>query len=321
MSREFLYIVQESAYKTPLASPVVGTSSIYIRLDGSNAMKGRPKPITAKVPYGGGLAVNAFTISDKLQTKFTISTLLYASQANFLLQWAGSRINAGQTTPWTTTEPAGDLASCAVYHAIQRSDGSYKRRVYLGTKVDSWSFEVGEDSTDARLTLSCTASTPQGNQFDSSTDPTALVFPAPTDAQLPTDPFLFIHSSGLLTIGTARAQCSRVKIESKNKFGGKYFANRFLQLYRWLGRETSFEADNLYAATPDDRTAFEGLTAQSVSFELNNTTHTATFTLNAQNVFDSLEDDLKLDDLYFENSSIANQWDNTAGSDLTIATT
>ena len=96
-----------------------------------------------------------------------------------------SRSTRGQTAPWTTTEPAGDLASVAIYHAIARSDGSIKRRVYLGCKVDGWDVEVSEDGTIATLSLDISGSTPQGNQFDSSADPTAVTFPAPTDAQMP----------------------------------------------------------------------------------------------------------------------------------------
>ena len=101
------------------------------------------------------------------------------------MQWAAQTINAGQTTPWVTTEPPGDLASVSIYHAITRSDGTIKRRVYLGCKVDGWDLDVSEDSTIATLSLDISGSTPQGNQFDSSTDPTAGTFPAPTDSPQP----------------------------------------------------------------------------------------------------------------------------------------
>ena len=46
MSREFLMLVEESAYKTPVASPIVWPTSsanaFYIRMDGSNAFTMRP---------------------------------------------------------------------------------------------------------------------------------------------------------------------------------------------------------------------------------------------------------------------------------------
>src|SRR5271165_2382246 len=192
MSREFLMLVQESAFKVPVSSPVVyptaSASAFYVRLDGANVFTMRPRPVMVAVPYGGGVAIDAFRVSDKIECKGRLVTKLYAGPlSQFLLQWGGQQINSGQTSPWTTTEPAGDLASVSCYHAITRSDGTIKRRVYLGTKVDGFDVDVSEDGTIATLSMDLSASTPQGNQFDSSTDPTAGTFPAPTDSpnQLP----------------------------------------------------------------------------------------------------------------------------------------
>ena len=322
MAREFLYLVQESAYKTPVGSPVVGTSSFYVRLDGSNAFTMRPRPVMVEVPYGGGVAITRFRVSDKLECKGRLQCKLYAGAlSKFLMQWAAQTINAGQTTPWTTTEPAGDLASVAVYHAIQRSDGTYKRRVYLGTKVDSWSVEVSEDSTIATITLELSASTPQGNQFDSSTDPTAGTFAAPTDAQLPNNPYVFIHAASGLTIGSSRTSFSSVRIGAKNVLARRYWANRFVQLMRYVGRSTTLEATQFYLATPDDRTSYEGLTSLTTSLALSNGTNSITWTLNSTNPFTSLEDQLPLNDLYLQAGTIANEWDDTAGNDFTLAFT
>ena len=57
MSREFLMLVQESAYKTPVASPVVwptaSANAFYIRLDGANVFTMRPRPVMVAVPYMG----------------------------------------------------------------------------------------------------------------------------------------------------------------------------------------------------------------------------------------------------------------------------
>ena len=191
MSREFLFLVQESAYKTPVSSPVVwptaSANAFYIRLDGANVFTMRPRPVMVAVPYGGGVAIDAFRVSDKIECKGRLVTKLYAGPlSQFLLQWGSLQVNTAQTSPWTTTEPAGDLASVAIYHAITRSDGSIKRRVYLGCKVDGWDIDVSEEGTIATLSMDISGSTPQGNQFDSSTDPTSATFPAPTDAQMPT---------------------------------------------------------------------------------------------------------------------------------------
>ena len=332
MSREFLMLVQESAYKTPVTTPVVwpttSANAFYIRLDGANTFTMRPRPMMVTVPYGGGVAIDAFRVSDKIECKGKLQTKLYAGPlSQFLLQWAAQTINTAQTSPWVTTEPAGDLASVACYHAIQRSDGSIKRRVYLGTKVDGWDISVSEDGTIATLSLDLSASTPQGNQFDSSTDPTAITFPAPTDAQLPgpatanTGPYVFVHASGGLTIGTSRSTFQSVTISSKNQVARRFWANRFVNLMRFVGRSTTLQAVNFYAASPDDRTSYEGLTTETTSFALSNGTHSATINMNAASVITTFEDQLPLNDLYTQTMTVTNQWDPTAGSDLSLSFT
>src|SRR5271157_2840619 len=328
MSREFLLLVQESAYKTPVTTPIVwptaSANAFYIRLDGANVFTMRPRPVMVAVPYGGGVAIDAFRVSDKIECKGRLVTKLYAGPlSQFLLSWAAQQINTGQTSPWTTTEPAGDLASVAIYHAIARSDGTIKRRVYLGTKVDGWDVDVSEDGTIATLSMNMSASTPQGNQFDSSTDPTSITFPAPTDSpnQMPVNPYLFIHASSGLTVGTSRSTFQSIKISSKNHLARRFWANRFVSLMRFVGRSTTLEAVNFYAASPDDRTAYEGLTTETTSFELNNGSHTMTWTLNTASVITTFEDQLPLNDLYTQTRTVTNQWDPTAGSDLALTFT
>ncbi len=332
MSREFLYLVQESAYKTPVATPVVyptaSANAFFIRLDGANTFTMRSRPVMVAVPYGGGVAIDAFRVADKIECKGRLQTKLYAGPlSQFLLQWGGQQINSAQTSPWTTTEPAGDLASVACYHAITRSDGSIKRRVYLGCKVDGWNIDVSEDSTIATLSLDVSGSTPQGNQFDSSTDPTAVTFPPPTDVQLPTNPYVFVHASGGLTIGSARTQFQSLKLASKNVLARRFWANRFINLMRFVGRSTTLEAINFYAPSPDDRTSYEGLlgfntgagyTGSTCTFELNNGTHSVTFNLETNSVITTFEDQLPLNDLYTQVMTITNQWDPANSADLTM---
>src|SRR4051794_24215485 len=152
-AREFLWIVKESALGTPMTSPTAGTDSIYVRLIDGNSFGMVAEPVIEEIPYGGGFAVQSEAISDHYGCKGQLKTKLYPAQALMLLPWAVSRINAGQTTPWTTTEPAGDLASCSVYHAVRRSDGTYSRKRFAGCKVAGARIEVSRQSTTATLTL------------------------------------------------------------------------------------------------------------------------------------------------------------------------
>jgi hypothetical protein len=320
-AREFLLWVQESAYKTPVGSPVLGTNSLYIRLPDSNSFTGRPKPMVVKVKRGGGQATQAYTVSDKTECKFSLKTPFYASQAALLLPWAGQQINTGQTTPWVTTEPAGDLISASLYHGIQRSDGSIKRRVYLGAKVNSWGFDFSGEGQQGILNFEIQASTPQGNQFDSSTDPSAGTFAVPTDAQLPTDPYLFIHAAGNLTFGSSRTQFEDFAFKSTNIMDARWFENRYANIIRFFGRDTTLSSSLYYKPTPDDRTAMEGLTTETVSLELNNSVHTCTVTMNAANIYSDTDDDLGIDKAYMQKVTVQNQYDSAAPGDFTLAFT
>ena len=90
---------------------------------------------------------------------------------------------------------------------------------------------------------------------------------------------------------------------------------------RFVGRSTTLQAVNFYVPTPDDRTSYEGLTNETTTFELNNSTHTVTITLNTANVITTFEDQLPLNDLYTQTMTVSNQWDPTAGSDLALSFT
>jgi hypothetical protein len=329
-AREFLMAVQESAFLTPVTTPTVWTTSTtyglanaqayYCRLDGGNAFTMRPRPVIVKTPYGGGKAITAYAVSDKIECKGKLTMKLSVSQAPFWLSWAGVNINSGQTTPWVTTEPAGDLTSVSLYHAITMDSGTVKRRVYLGCKVTDWQLTVSEQSTVCTLSLGIIGSTPQGNQFDSSSDPNSTVFPAAADNNYPVDPYLFIHSAGHVTIGgQARTKYTDLSINCTNAIDYKWYSSRFVQAIRWFGRDTTAAMKVLYSTSPDDRTTYEGLTSETASIELTNGTHSVTMNLNAQNIYNPFEEDLPLDKIYMFNQTSANMWDASAGSDFTLA--
>jgi hypothetical protein len=319
--REFVLLVHESAYKTPVGSPVLGTSSLYLRLAESNALTMRPKPIHVPVQRGGGQTNRAYTKATRQECTGTLKVILCYSQAAFLLGWAATPINSLQTLPYVTTEPVGDLASMAVYHAITTADGTIKRRVYLGTKVEGWNIACTGEAPLAVLTLNLRASTPQGNQFDSSVDPTAVTFPPPSDTNFPIDPLLFTDLNGFVTVGTSRTQFDAITLDSKHTMDPKFFENRYLNVHRFWGRDTTIELTNYYKISPDDRTVFEGVTPETVTAEWSGGTHTVVFTMNAQNVFNKVDDDLSLEKCYMQNLGIDNQWDPTAAGDIGFTVT
>lgn len=330
-AREFLMVVKESAWETPKATPTAWTTATtyglanfdlaYVRLADGNAFAMRPRPVIVETPYGGGMAIPAYAVSDKQEVKGKLRIKLCIGQAPLFLSWAGVLVSGG-TSPWTTSVANGDLPSCSVYHAITDETGTVHRKVYLGVKVDAWTLTVSEASTEAILDLDLSAGVVQGNQFDSSTDPTSGTFPAPADNNFPIDPYVFLHAGGSNFVtfgGSVRTQFTDLTISSQNHLTRAYFANRYIQTLNFRGRRTTVAMKNLYgSAAATDRTHYEAVASETCSVELNNGTHGFTVNFNAQNIFNPFEDDLPLGELYFQSATSLNLYDPSAGSDFTL---
>ncbi len=188
--------------------------------------------------------------------------------------------------------------------------------------VSGFDFSISDGSTVGTLSLDLIAGVRQGNSFDSSTDPSAGTFAVPADNNLPTDWFQYIHAGGsnFVTLGGAvRTQFTELHISVKNMIAQAYYANRFPQLLQFLGRTTTVATRLLYPPSSQaDRTHYETLASESMSIEVNNGTHGFTMDFKAQNVFEPLEDDLKMADLYYQSSTSNNLWDPTAGTDFAL---
>jgi hypothetical protein len=320
-AREFLWIVKESALNTLMASPVAGTDSIYIRLVDGNSFSMVAEPVIEEIPYGGGLAVTAEAISDHYACKGSLKTKLYPSQAPFLLAAAITRINTGQTAPWTTTEPAGDLASFSVYHAVRRADGTYKRHLYSGCKVAGWKIEVSRGGTTAMLTLDLQACKSAGNSMDSTSDPDATAFPAPAETDYPTGPYTFANTAGGMTIATVRTQYEDLAIAGQNVLDGRWFETAHLSINQFCGRSTTLDTTLYLKATPDDRAAYEAITAKAASVVLASavTGETTTIQFNGQNRIKSLPYDLPLNQAFMQKLSLKNLFDPSATGDVSVS--
>jgi hypothetical protein len=316
LQREFIQVTEESAFGTVVTTPVRGTSQIVIRLPGSNQFTMRPNPVKQEIPYGGGFQVIGHSVSDKTELRGQITTPLCYTQAKFLLDWASTRIDATGTTPWTTTEPQHQFASCTIDHAIMYDDtAAIVRKRYTGCKVDRWKIDISEESQYATLTLDVIGSTYQGNTFDSSTDPTGTVFPIPADADFPSDFVLWIHSGGGLTIGsTTRTEYTSISLGGDNQSDVRYFANRFVKLIRSFGSMYTLDSDITLISTPDDRVALQQILAQPGEVVFNGGTHMITINLFGNNYIRTLADDTQIGKIYGRRLNLVNRYDYTAGN-------
>jgi hypothetical protein len=320
-AREYLLVVRESALNTPIGSPTLGTDMLYIRLADGNAFKMRAKPVIQPVMYGGGFAVQAEAISDHYGVEGTLDTLLYPTQAQLLLDWASTRINSGQTSPWVTTEPPGDLASCTIYHAIKQSTGAYNLKQFSGVKVSSWKVDVSRDATIAKLSLGLIGSKQVG--FGTETgDPTSTPFPAPAETNYPTSPYTFAMTGGQLSIGgSTRSGYASLGLEVANTVDGEWFETAYRQVIQFLGRSSKMMAKLYYKPSPNDGIAYELLTAQaaSVTFQNNVSNQNLTITYNGQNTITELPYDLPLDKVYMIDMTLQNRFDPSAPGDISFS--
>lgn len=311
--KRFLTITQEAAFGVyHVASPV----AINLRLDTPDSFRVMTVPEFWTIMSGSGFAVPALYGTQTTGLAATLRTPLDYAQASFLLGWSFTRINAGQTAPWTTTEIAGDLASCTCDYGWTNVDGTLRTKRFLGTKVATARLTGSRSSPVVYLELGLVASTPQGNTFDSSPDPTLS---APADSTFPTTPVLFQHARGGLTINNvAHTNFQSLTLNVQNRLKAYFDESRFANLIRMNGRGTTLSGNSRLKASPDDRAAYESATtlASANTLVFANGTHTITFTLNAQNYFSSINEHFPLDEEIYYDWTVQNQLDPAATEDF-----
>ena len=129
----------------------------------------------------------------------------------------------------------------------------------------------------------------------------------------PTITLFPIASSGLY-IGTQRTTFQSIQMTGTNSLMSRFWANRFAQFIEFCGRTTKLVAQNWYQPThtsPDDRYTLESLASQTVRFGLGNGTNSITFTMNNNNIMETIEDSLPLADIYTQTLTVTSQWDST----------
>jgi hypothetical protein len=314
--KRFIRLTQEAAFGTYNAA---GTA-ISIRLSSPNAFSVMTDPEFWEVMDGSGLGVPVLQGSQTSALAATLTTELCYSQAQFLLGWAVQRINAGQTSPWTTTELPNDLASCTIDFAWSQFDtATMRRKRFLGAKVASLRLSGARDNPKVMCTMGLVASTPQGNSFDSSTDPTSVDFPEPALTAYPSDVVLFQHMRGQVSVGGAsRSNFESWELNVQNTMNPYFDESRFANAIRLGGRRITASSRFRIKSTVDDRTTYENATVQAAQLAWTNTTHTITMNLNSQNLIRPFKEDLPLDREIYASIGLQVLLDQAAGTDLTF---
>ena len=146
----FLRITKEAAF----AAYDAAGEACYPRLSSSGAFGPMEKPDFWTVMDGSGLGVQALSGTQTMGVSGQLVTELGPTLAPFLMPWACTRINAGQTTPWTTTELERDLVSTTFdYGRSPFETRTAIRTRYLGCKAASLSLTPGSILSSAAVAL------------------------------------------------------------------------------------------------------------------------------------------------------------------------
>jgi hypothetical protein len=314
--KRFLTITQEAAYGTYAGAG----ASISVRLSGSGAFTPLEKPDFWTVEDGSGLGVQVLAGSETMALTGTLTTELTYAQAQFILGWACSRINAGQTSPWTTAELPGDLASCTIDYARSYFDtGAFHTKRYTGAKIASLGLAGAKDNPKVMATIGIIASTVQGNPFDASVDPTVTT---PALTVYPTDVVVFEHLRGNVKINNvARTNFDSFNLNLTNKVKPYFDESRFANAIRLGGRSLTIQSRFRKKSAVDDWTPFyQALkqTAATTQWQFSNTTHTITFGMNTQSYFSALEEEAPIEEEHYYSLTLMNQLDQAAGTDFTF---
>jgi hypothetical protein len=322
---EYLWLVEENVYGVPLATGlVVGTNQFLVPLIESNSFSMVEDPVFTEIAYGGGQDIVADFVADSRECKGSLSTLAYPALSAFLHSCAITRVNTGQTLPYVTDQPPGDLVSFTAYHMIRGRDGVFIPYSYPGIKIGKLGGSVSRSDPKWKLKLELVGMKEYPNASDSSA---AFTPPAPpTEAQYPKGPYTFSHTSGnVLLGGTARVRYSSLDYTITNKLNPESFESKWVQSNAALGREADANLDLQLLSTTDLRATYQALTNQGFSIEANNGTHTQTIGFNGNNHINKLPYDLPLGKSFMQKMTVRNKWDATAlsgaGADVTTAST
>ena len=108
---------------------------------------------------------------------------------------------------------------------------------------------------------------------------------------------------------TNRTTFQSIGLSCTNRLMTRFWANRFVQFSQFCGRNLTLTAQEFFTNSPDDRTAYEGLSGQSITLTISNGTHSMSFVMNTNNIFTSVEDSLPLADIYTQTLTATSQWD------------
>lgn len=313
--KRFLRITQENVFNQyQTTSPV----QFYPRLSSSGAFTTMENPEFWGIQDGTGLNVPALSGTVTMGLQGTLITEVGPTLAQKLFDWAGTRINDDQDSPWTTNELPRDLASCTCDFAWSNFNVvTLNRRRYLGVKVASLSASCSKSQPKLMANMQLIGSTPQGNHYDSSSDPDATAFPEPALTVYPDDCYLFQNLSGNVSIlGDARTNFDSWTMNLQNQLVPYFDESHFANAIRLGGRSFSVQLRLRLKSTPDDWARYKQGTTGSATYTFDNGSNTLKVDQRGKVYIKPLQQEQPIDQEHYYTMTLVSQLDTSTGDDF-----
>jgi hypothetical protein len=291
----YCQIYKESTYGTFPPSP---PSPLTIELSTDTAIFPR------KIPFMRKIRSNRFgnrphrNVSHRYQVQATLTTLLYPSQAQYLLDMA-----------LKLTSSELDSYSIRFYDTVEQTQwtGFKVKRLRLESAA-----ETDEGEVKATLEL-----------WGQKRDANPAGWTTPADNLYPGDAaWAFVETDGILVLGSTRTLYNRFAIEVNNELDRTFDEKAYCTTCTYAGREITWEFDCQFNSA-SDRSAFEAQSALSgsIGFTRSSGTITLGFDFNDAVVMNDWNANLPLGKKGYQQIKLQSLVDSTATTDITYTVT
>ena len=291
--RRYLRLTEEATWGT-FDGAATTTKIILVDLDQANSYTVRPKPVTVDTRTAGSGNTRLKKTSKKKMLAGNLNMLIRGSQAVTLASWI--------------TPAAGSTAhkSFTADYVIEMEDTTKVYSRHLGMMIQQAQIQSSEQSTLARLSLQVVGKT--------TATITVTDFAEPAATDFASDAFLCHEDlSGHFSIATSRTEFESFGLTVKNLLDVRFFESSSPTRIKYCGRDVDWTSKLAYKIATD-RSDYEALTAVSGSATYDNGVNTLVMSMNSENFFDDVEDDLDDSKVFLQQLNMQAFFDSAAGT-------
>jgi len=321
MARRWVNFVTESAYKTGSGTlfdnTTLGTKWLPIELSADDDWNPVWMPDREAVKTTLASAKTERHVGTTSSLTASLRTLLYPAQDDLLVGWGFNRINSGQTSPWTTTEPVGDCASAIFAWGITDDTNTLTKYRGDGFKVQSMEVAMSRSTLGGAAVLSAQL---VGSQriaaIGQDVEPTTLTY-------YPSTAPYHLTECALTVNGTVHQNYDSVTVGVENDLIVRKDNRTYAQPIRAFGRSVKIQVSKLFTISPDIEALYLSRNACSncTLVMTHATSPTLTFDLKAQARITDYKRALPLSEVHGESYTVEAFFDRVATTDAVASFT